>query len=258
MLSLEQIEQYYPKNAQSFKKNLLREYIQYKILEIIFNSKLTDKLSFLGGTALRIVYDNTRFSEDLDFDNLGFNQKNFSLLMDAVKTGLEKEGYAVEIRGVFKDAYRCYIKIPKILFDSQLAGTAEQKIVIQVDTAPHDFAYTPEDKVLNKFDVFTKIFVTPLDILLAQKFYAIFNRKRAKGRDYFDIIFLLKKTKPNYDYLKLKMNIQNAEQLKGAVATQLKLIDLDEIIRDVRPFLFNPDDSKQIKLFGEYIQQAVL
>ena len=62
MLNLKQIEEYYPKNLRAFKKNILREYLQYKILEIIFNSKVVNKLSFLGGTALRIIYNNTRFS----------------------------------------------------------------------------------------------------------------------------------------------------------------------------------------------------
>ena len=92
MLSLKQIEQYYPENLRAFKKNLLREYLQYKILEIIFNSKLNNKLSFLGGTALRIVYDNSRFSEDLDFDNFALKQNEFSLLMEEIKIKLQKEG----------------------------------------------------------------------------------------------------------------------------------------------------------------------
>ena len=69
MISLHNIEQFYPENLRGFKRNMLREYLQFKILEIIFNSRLAPKLSFIGGTALRIVHENTRFSEDLDFDN---------------------------------------------------------------------------------------------------------------------------------------------------------------------------------------------
>ena len=92
MLSLSQIEQYYPENLRAFKKNILREYLQYKILEIIFNSRYSKNLSFLGGTALRIIHGNTRFSEDLDFDNFDFNKNDFSLLTKEIKNGLKKEG----------------------------------------------------------------------------------------------------------------------------------------------------------------------
>lgn len=139
MLNISQIEQYYPENLRAFKRNILREYLQYQILEIIFNSAFANRISFLGGTALRIVHDNTRFSEDLDFDNFGLSQDEFSLLTQEVRRGLVKRGYRVEIRNVFKGAYRCYVKIPKILFDNKIASLEEEKIMIQIDTMPHDF-----------------------------------------------------------------------------------------------------------------------
>lgn len=74
MISINQIAQYYPESLRGFKRNILREYLQYKILEIIFNSRLSPKLSFLGGTALRIVHENKRFLEDLDFDNFKLSE----------------------------------------------------------------------------------------------------------------------------------------------------------------------------------------
>jgi predicted nucleotidyltransferase component of viral defense system len=37
------------------------------MLDIIFSHKLGRKLSFIGGTSLRILYGIDRFSEDLDF-----------------------------------------------------------------------------------------------------------------------------------------------------------------------------------------------
>ena len=69
MLTLSQITEQYAEALRPFKRNILREYLQYKILEIMFASEYATKLSFLGGTALRIVYGNTRFSADVDFDN---------------------------------------------------------------------------------------------------------------------------------------------------------------------------------------------
>jgi len=256
MLNLSQIEQYYPENLHPFKKNILREYLQYKILEIIFNSKYSKNLSFLGGTALRIIYGNTRFSEDLDFDNFDFSKSDFSSLTKKIKNGLEKEGYKVEIRNVFKGAYRCYIKIPRILFDNKISNLEGEKIMIQIDTVESNFGYKPDKKILNKFDVFTQISITPLDILLSQKIYATFNRRRPKGRDFFDIIFLLSKTKPNYDYLLQKTKIENSEELKRKMISSTKKINFKELVKDVEPFLFYPKDSKRIEMFPEYIKQV--
>jgi len=258
MLSLAEIEKYYPENIRAFKRNIRREYLQYKILQIIFNSKYANKLSFLGGTALRIVSDNARFSEDLDFDNFGLKEKEFDEISQLVKKHLELEGYEVEVRNIFKDAYRCYVRIPKLLFDSGLSGYEEEKILIQLDTAPHGFQYEPDKVILNKFDVFTEINVTPMDIVLSQKIFAIFNRKVPKGRDFYDAVFLLSKTKPNYDYLQLKLKIKRKEELKEKILTLENKLDFKELAKDVEPFLFNPADSKKVVLFARYIKNVEL
>jgi len=256
MLNLSQIEQYYPNNLRLFKKNILREYLQYKILEIIFNSRHSKNLSFLGGTALRIIHGNTRFSEDLDFDNFNFSKNDFSSLTKEIENGLGKEGYRVEIRNVFREAYRCYIKIPRILFDNEISNLEGEKLMIQIDTVESSFDYEPDKKILNKFDVFTQISITPLDVLLSQKIHAAFNRRRPKGRDFFDIIFLLSKTKPNYDYLSQKIKIENGKELKRKMVSSAKKINFKELVKDVEPFLFDPKDSKKIEMFPEYIKQV--
>jgi predicted nucleotidyltransferase component of viral defense system len=254
MLSLLNIEKYYPINEQPFKKNILREYLQYKILEIIFNSKIGQNLSFIGGTILRIVYNNSRFSEDLDFDNFGLTEKEFTFLADEIKNGLELQGYKVEIKNVFKGAYRSYIKMPNILFNNNMSNLENEKILIQIDTTPQAFDYVRDLKILNKFDVFTQVYATPLDILLSQKIYAALNRSRAKGRDFFDIVFLLPQTKPNYEYLEKKLGIRNSQELKAELISKTMKLDFNELAKDVEPFLINANDSKKVKMFIPYIQ----
>src|SRR3989339_1326882 len=253
MLSLKNIEQYYPDNEKPFKRNILREYLQYKILEIIFNSKYAQKVVFLGGTALRIIYNNSRFSEDLDFDNFKLTEEQFADLANEVKKGLELQGYEVEIKNVFKGAYRSYIRMPKVLFDNDMSDIQEEKILIQIDTISHAFDYQKDTKILNKFDVFTQIFTTPIDILLSQKIYAALNRKRAKGRDFFDIVFLIPQTKPNYEYLENKLGIKNGRELKEILLAEAANLDFDRLAKDIEPFLINSKDSNKVKLFREYI-----
>ena len=254
MLNLSNIEKYYSLRERAFKRNILREYLQCKILEIIFNSPQGKKLAFLGGTALRLIYGNSRFSEDLDFDNFGINEKDFSLLADRIRQGLEAQGCRVEIKNVFKGAYRSYIKMPEILFDNDLSDLREEKIMIQLDTVPRVFDYKKDLKIINKFDVFTQINVAPIDLLLAQKIYAAVNRKRAKGRDFFDIVFLLPLTPPNYQYLGAKLGIKNGEQLKKVLLSKTKDLNFNELAKDVAPFVVNGADAKKITMFREYIQ----
>lgn len=254
MISLDTIESYYSAQEKPFSRAILREYLQYKILEIIFNSKVGRQLSFLGGTSLRILHGNQRFSEDLDFDNFGLKKEDeFESLAEEVKRGLELQGYTVEIRNVFKGAFHSYIRLPEILFDNRLAVMKEEKILIQIDTFAQGYQYQPAPAIINRFDVFTEVLSTPIAILLSQKIYAALNRKRAKGRDFFDIVFLLGRTKPDYGFLELKLGIKSREELLQALANGLVGFDFDALAADVEPFLLNRSDLKKVSMFREYI-----
>jgi len=257
MLSIEEIKKHYPLALHKYKSFILREYLQYKILEIIFESKYANKLCFLGGTCLRIVHNNQRFSEDLDFDNFNLLEKDFSDIAVIIKKELTKQAYIVEIKNVYAGAFHCYIKFPNLLFNEKLSGQKEEKILIQLDTEPQNFIFKQEQVFLNKFDVFTSINTTPSDILLSQKYYALINRKRKKGRDFFDIIFLHKTVRPNFKYLTQKIGIHNNIELLERVLFELDAVNINDIVADVKPFLFNTNDVKKILLFKEYIKQVL-
>lgn len=255
MLTIQQIQNYYPPKLQSFKRNMLREYLQYKILESIYESEYANSLIFLGGTALRILYENQRFSEDLDFDNQGLSEFDFEKITKVIAKTLEKEGLDVEFRTVFKGAFHCYIKFPQLLFQHGLTSQRREKIYIRLDTFPQKFDYSPDKKLLNFFDVFTEVFVVPLDILLSQKIYAILDRKTAKGRDYFDVAFLISRTQPNYKYLSEKIGINNIKKLKTRLLQHCKPLDFNKLANDIEPFLFEAKQKKQILLFEEIIEK---
>lgn len=254
MLDLKQIEAFYPENLRPFKQNILREYFQYKILEIIFDSEYGKKMSFMGGTCLRIAHSLGRFSEDLDFDNLGLKKSDFGELADLIKKRLALEGYTAEIKNVFKGAFRSYIRISDVLFESGLSGHRQAKILIQVDTQKQSFRYQPENILLNKFDIFLRIKAVPLDILLAQKIYAIFNRKRTMGRDFYDAVFLLGRAKPNMKYLTAKLNIKQPRQLKEKLLAQCEKLNFKQLAGDIEHFLIVPTDIKKVLHFKEYIE----
>jgi predicted nucleotidyltransferase component of viral defense system len=259
MPSLEELKSYFPKSLHQFERFILREYLQYKILEIIFEGPYENKLAFLGGTCLRIVHNNNRFSEDLDFDNFNLTIANFVEITNNIKTRLETQGYQVELRNVEKGAFHCYLRFPELLFNEGITNQKEEKILIRLDTEPHQFNFEIEKPLLNKFDVFTQIKSTPKELLLAQKFYAVLNRKRNKGRDFFDIVFLLGQgIIPDYKYLEIKIKTGNPDDLRNRIIEKCNSLDMKEMAKDVSPFLFNKNDEKRILLFSDYIKQAGL
>jgi predicted nucleotidyltransferase component of viral defense system len=254
MLDLKTIESYYNEQMRVYKKNILREYLQYKILEILFNSKSSNNLSFLGGTSLRIVHNINRFSEDLDFDNLAIEKEEFIKLSGEIKRNLELEGYTVEIKTVFKGAFRTYFRFLNLLFEEGLSPHKEERLMIQVDSAPHHYDYKPQSFMLNKFDVFTAIHVTPVNILLSMKLSALLNRKRTKARDIYDVIFLFGKTEPDYGYLQTKLDIENKNMLKKRLTDKLHEFNLKRLSKEIEPFLILKKDTAKVELFDEFIK----
>jgi len=256
MLDLQQILAYYVPGLQPNTEHILREYLQYKILKSIFTSKRWHKLRFIWWTALRIVYGNARFSEDIDFDNDGtITFEEFELLGHHIQRDLELQWLTVRMRTIEKWAFHCNISIPQLLYDNNLAPMKNQTILIQIDTAAQWYLYTPTTHHLNKFDVQTDILTISPSLLLAQKIYTVFERKRIKGRDFFDIVFLLWITQqPDYWYLNQKMWITTPAQVKEYLLKKSEWLDFFTLQRDVQPFLFDSRD-RSVELFPKIIEQ---
>ena len=98
---------------------------------------------------------------------------------------------------------------------------------------------------------FFNVQVPPLDVLCAMKFAAILSRQ--KGRDFYDVIFLLSKTKPNMDFLQARTGISSIEELKNAVSERLKGIDLSQKQRDFSHLVFNEQNAGRILKFADVI-----
>jgi predicted nucleotidyltransferase component of viral defense system len=257
MLELKEISKYYKNPENLNPRHILREYLQFKILSFLFESEISSRISFLGGTCIRIVHGNDRFSEYLDFDNFNLSFEEFIKTSEFVKKSLENEGFEVEIKNVKKGAYHCDIRFPELLYKNDLTPLKTEKILIQIDTISHKFEYKPDIFLLNKFGILKKIFVTPQDILLSQKIHAAFQRKRLKGRDFYDISFLLGFTKPNYDYLKKVLDIKKQKELKEYILENSKNIDFKKLAKDIEPFLIKQETAQRVILFKELITQVL-
>jgi len=254
MLDLSQIQTFFPEEVRPFRSNMLREYLQYKILESVFRSPHGAGLAFMGGTCIHIVHGSPRFSEDLDFDNTALSAEDFEALAGTVRGDLELEGYSVELKTSLAGAFRAFFRFPALLFESGLTGHKEQKLLIQLDTEPQRFEYEPYGAIVNKFDVFSRIRTVPADILLAQKFTCIFRRPRPMGRDFYDAVFLMSKTQPNMAYLAQKLRIKNRADLKRRLLTRCKELDLKKLAGDIEPFITKPGDKDRVLMFREYME----
>jgi len=258
MLDFQQIREQYPANLQRFERAILREYLQYKILQAVFDSVHASKLALLGGTALRIVHGNNRFSEDVDLDNFGLSWTEFEEVIQKIHWLMTLEGFEVEIRNVAKDAFRCYLKFPALLFEQGLSPFQVEKILIQLDTTAQDFPYKAETILINKFDVFAEIRVTPLNILLSQKIYTAVTRKRPKGRDFYDITYLSSRTKPDMGFINQKLGVNTAESLREEISARITAYDFKTLADDVSPFLINQQEVKRVEKFREFWNQVDL
>lgn len=258
MLDISEIRKQFPESLHKFDRGIIREYLQYHILGIIFSHKLSLKLSFLGGTCLRIAHGLKRFSEYIDFDNKTLTEKEFEELGLYIKKELEKLGFTVEIKFVNKEAFHCLIRFPRILFDQGLSPIEEEKIFIRIDTFDQGVYYSPDTFILNKFEVFRQIFITPKNVILSQKLWTITQRNRLKGRDFYDIMFLLQNTKPDQIFLKAKFGTADYNKLIVILEEKLKETDYEALAKDVQPFLFNEEAKEMFSVFPTFLRQQLL
>lgn len=258
MLDLEQIKSQYPQHLQGFTRAILREYLQVKILQAIFESKQASQLTFIGGTALRILHDNQRFSEDIDLDHFDLDWVDFEEMIHKVARHLRLEGFGVEVQGVSKGAYHCYLRFPELLYAQWLSPHLTQKLLIRVDSAAQGYQYQPEVRILNKFDVFTEVRTASLSLLLSHKIYTAVNRKRPKGRDFYDITFLAGRSKPDYGFLAQKLGVNAAEELREALLKRVEVFDFNALAEDVQPFLMDNAQVKRVRLFKLFWEQVDL
>lgn len=252
MIDLKEILKWYPE-ALHFKKGfLLREHLQYLILQALFDSRYACQYTFLGGSCLRIVYGTHRFSEDLDFGNVGLEPADFEATAAIIQRFLELRGYKVTLSFAYKGAYHCSIRFPGILYDHGLSGHKEAKIMIKLDTEKQDYEYERELVPLKKFGVDTDIFVTPMSLLASQKIAAVMGRKRPKGRDFYDLRFLLMRTQPDMRYIRQKLDTEHPEELRKKVAEHLAKFDFDQLAADVAPFLYLDQDVEDVRNFPAF------
>ena len=246
MIDLNYINSFFPAQIAgnaTFQKHILKEYVQLMVLDYLATSPYISKLAFIGGTNLRLIKGIDRFSEDLDFDCKDLTDDEFKEMTDGVLTFLYRSGINVEARDKANpklSAFRRNIYFPEFLFELGLTGN-------QLDQGVN---YPIEKKHVQRCGFFFPLPVPPDSVLLSMKLSALLAR--AKGRDFYDTMFLMQQTKPPYEFLSAREGINTPDDLKKAILNKLKTIDLNVKKRDFEHLLFNVNAGEKILLFEEF------
>ncbi len=235
------------------KLNFAREFLQEMILQIIDRKGYFKNLAFVGGTALRTIYDLPRFSEDLDFSLVNSKGFTFKRMLATLKKELELSGFAVEeARGKEKTVQSDFIKFKGLPYDLGLSEHKNEKLFVklEIDALPPP-GFVSEIIMINKNFLF-KVRCYALPSLFAAKLHAVLFRKYTKGRDYYDLLwFMTRKIPVNYELLtnataqtEKEMLPMNPETLKRLLAVKIDHVDFSHIRNDVRPFLAKKEEGE--------------
>lgn len=239
------------------KINKTREFLQIAVLKILFDRNHFDNIAFVGGTALRILYDLRRYSEDLDFSLISKNKYSFRNLLHELTYELKNYGFKIE--STLKDkgpVNASMIKFPELLNDLGLSRLKAEKLSIklEIDTNPPAGWVTALTPISESFVFAVKHFDPPS--LFATKLHACFFRRYTKGRDFYDLVWYLgKKVKPNYLLLnnairqtEKKDYAVNPDTIKGFINKKLESVDFKAARKDVERFLENKNELKMLDI----------
>ena len=279
--SIHQMLKKYSLRSNSDYENALKEIIQEVALLGLWRAKFFEHALFYGGTALRILHQLNRFSEDLDFSlikpDLSFD---FSAYYKAIELELSSQGFDLSVTSKTKvtksQIESAFIKgntLQHLLMINAQAKThpdALLKIKVEIDKDPPMGFATEVIYHLSPIPFSIKTMTLPS--LFAGKLHALLFRKQTlnvKGRDWYDLIWYLKNEVPaNLTHLKERM-LQSADLQSGdnfdekilqeMLAAKIKATDFDIARKDISPFLSDTTERASLELWSsEFFLALVL
>lgn len=234
-----------------------KEILHHDIMDVLIKQGVLQRLTFIGGTSLRMCYNSSRLSEDLDF-NGGHDFKP-----------AEFEGLDSEIQAYIQNKYETDVLVNKlsverqgdtvswkisILKEPNRPDLPRQKMHIDVCSIPSfDIEKRP---LINHYDIVVPtegilVPVQSLQEILVDKLIALaYRARRIKPRDIWDIVWIKQRGIDLSRTLlekKLIARQKQTEDFQQALSAALsKLMSEDEVRDD-----FNMEMSrfipKQIK-----------
>jgi len=211
--------------------SVLREYLQVCFLEKFYQNVNSLNTFFKGGTAIKLLFGSRRFSEDLDFTTK-LDEKSLKQIIAQVITSLEAEFPHLTVKELTTlTGYSAKLYLPTEI--------SSQDLTIKLD-------FSQRESVLEKMSsplqtllpVATTAVVEHLSAkeILAEKIRALGKRK--KGRDLFDLWYLLSKQTPlNLSFVKKKFTFYQEDFSVKSLIEKVEKWPKEEIDSDLRRFL---------------------
>ncbi len=283
---IKMLEKYDLTNSNS-SYDALREILQEIVLLGLYDAGFFKHATFYGGTALRILHNLPRFSEDLDFSLLESNRDfNLKPYEEGIISTLKAFGFdvTIEIKEKNNDSaiasafvkgntigHLININAPKDI-TNKIHRDQAVKIKLEVDTNPplefetaNTIRLTPRPFSINAFT---------LPSLFAGKMHAILCRAwstRPKGRDWYDLVwYIANDVELDSIHLKSRLsqsckyleenNIQipselSKETIKDLLLQRIESLDVEKAKNDVQAFI---KDIREIELWSKEFFVAVI
>ena len=243
-------------NMAHMRAVIEKELLHYDILFALEKGGLLEKLTFQGGTSLRLCYGGNRFSEDLDFaGGVDFS----SVMLADMKSCIEKyigKRYGLEVnvkapKELKQDPKYAELNVDKwqiaVVTSPQSKELPKQKIKVEVANIP---AYTKEPLPLKAYYDFlpdgytdTLILTETLDEVMADKIISLpATTKSVRYRDMWDLAWLQQQGATlNIELVKSKVLDYKLEQYDELLANLLErlpeLVTSEVFIKEMRRFL---------------------
>lgn len=246
MITKEQIY-FLAKKKKISESVIFREYLQLFVLSELCSRKESRNIFFKGGTALHLIYNAPRFSEDLDF-TVELKEKQF---LDFIR----------EFFNILSKKEAVEFKEKKTLTGKRFLLTAAPAALpytafINLDFSFREKILQPQKSIIESdFPVLFTSYLYHLskDEIFAEKIRAILTR--IKGRDLYDLWYLVGQGAGfNKELVRKKLkyyHLENVNQQK--ILERIGCFSKKDFVLDLRP-LVPADQREQLPDFFDFIK----
>ncbi len=230
MLTSKQIKDF----SKSLKINesvVFREYIQTLFLKELYEEKYSTNIFFKGGTAIKLLWEGTRFSEDLDFTVSGSKKDFLKFIASFFK----------KLKRLYDFNFKKRKSVAGIKYLLTVSSKAlGHKIFVSLDFSFREKVLRPSKSIITtSYPIVFTSFVNHLSAeeVISEKIRALLTRN--KGRDIYDLWFLLSKNvKIDNSLVEKKLAYYEIKKfIPKQLAKKIKEFSQRKFVLDLRPFV---------------------
>ena len=216
---------------------ILKEALQIYALAALYSQPASERVTFQGGTCLRLVHGTPRYSEDMDFVTT-LDSKELSVLFEPVSRDVARlaplfDGeITLHVQKATAEISRWRIRYR--------AAREQDSTSVSLEFAPYP-AYSVQRVVLAPPMILPGlplivVRAETLEEIMADKVIAVAGRRYIKGRDVFDLWWLKQKgVKADPELIRKKQSDYHLPP--GQLKVNLTLIEAEAIQRELQHFL---------------------